>query len=135
MTTDEYITLKEAAQLLGCSVRTVRRKLDKHPEWDTFLDTDRNPDTRVVARKDVMAHAAENGKSGPPDAVSRDTDAPVTRDVVSRVGELQKALEQHTAEMRRANRLRLLELAATIGIGLGGFAAVIYFLQTFEWPG
>lgn len=59
---DEYLTFKEAAALLGCHPRTVRRAWKRADgEWDSWIDEARQPSARVVAREDIERYAERRG--------------------------------------------------------------------------
>ena len=125
MDNDGFITIREAADLLGVSTRTVRRAIGRHPTWSTHLDNSRSASpVRVIARKDVLAYAGEHGVRDRGSDGRRDTTALVSRDRLSRAsaaglaGALNRLAEATRASSAAAQRRDRLQVALALAFGL-----------------
>ena len=96
MSENERITVRQAADLLSCSTRTVRRHLAEHPDWDSHLDTSRGPSpVRVIARAGVLAFLGEQI------AQDRALDSPPGETALARRDSLSRASRELTAALTR----------------------------------
>lgn len=135
MDNDGYISVRQAAALLGRSPRTVRR-LARSAGWSTRLD--RTPDgrqVRMVPRDAVMARVLASAPPALRDMVSRDVDAasrdnlPTARpdnspvamsdtsadDLAGAMRDLASATREASSEARRRDRVQV-AIALVMGL-------------------
>ncbi len=92
MPTDEYITIKEAAQTLNCSARTIRRWVDTG-KIDTRIEYQGKQAIRYVRRGDILREAGTIQHREPKEEITEVVTRGTTYDnLVTSIGQVKKVV-------------------------------------------
>jgi len=127
MSSEDWVTLKEAAQMLNCSVKTVRRRVTEGKLHST-VEYQGNRAIRLVSRRDVLAEAPPIEALLPPGQFSEDLAAFRQHAPERLETALQTVLVEFKARSERATRRTRIYLLAGFGLGLLALAGAVFFV-------
>ncbi len=131
-----WITLKEASRLVGCSVKTVRRRIDSD-RWRSIIEYRGRKAIRLVARQDALAETSLLRLREQPFDPSLPA-RPPSDDLTRQVGQvLDRAADEMAGRMERQFFKYRLYLLITAGVVLISVAFYLGFFprpQTDQYP-
>jgi hypothetical protein len=109
-----WITLKEAARMLGCSVKTIRRRV-KGGTWRSMIEYQGQKAIRLVAREDVLKETSALDRL-PADSPEAALALQALDGLPAQLGDVLKSYLSHLKkEMDRASRIWRLYLLLAVG--------------------
>lgn len=123
-----WITLKEASRMLGCSVKTIRRRI-KGGTWRSMIEYQGQKAIRLVAREDVLKETAALDRI-PADSPEAALALQALDELPIQLGEVLKSYLSHLKkEMDRTSRLWRIYLFLVVGAAAVLFGGLGYYFS------
>jgi len=127
-----WITLKEAARLVGCSVKTVRRRIDSG-KWRSIIEYRGRKAIRLVARSDALSETSvlrlREKTINPANALSPSAELSGTLGQI-----LDRTVTEISSEFNRQLRKQRLYLLILTGIGIIALFLFLGFVLPLNPP-